>query len=235
MTWAVRSVRRPVFPAHHERMVPATIAVVNRDTLTITDNRTGATFEIPISHGAIRASELAAGLNGEHAVGSRDLRPRIRQHRRLPQRDHQHPRRHRRAPASRVSDRGVGRAFDVSGARLPADPGRAAHQHRIRPLAAGDRHPQGRPREREELHPGVPVRRAPDDDARVIGQRAVHLLRRRRRCSQRGGATAPDRADPRQAADDGGVGVSPRRGPARTWARATSSATSGTCSRCCSA
>lgn len=37
---------------------------MNRDSLTITDNRTGASFEVPIENGAIRSADLTAGLNG---------------------------------------------------------------------------------------------------------------------------------------------------------------------------
>jgi citrate synthase len=45
-------------------MLPATMNVVSTDTLTVTDNRTGRTFEIPIENGAIRTAELTAALNG---------------------------------------------------------------------------------------------------------------------------------------------------------------------------
>ena len=37
---------------------------MSRETLTVTDNRTGNSFDVAIADGAIRASELAAGLDG---------------------------------------------------------------------------------------------------------------------------------------------------------------------------
>jgi citrate synthase len=51
-------------------MVPATIQGVKRDSLTVTDNRTGASFEVGIEHGVVRATELTAGLgaNGSGVV-----------------------------------------------------------------------------------------------------------------------------------------------------------------------
>jgi len=46
----------PVQPATQTRNPEASTA--SRDTLTITDNRTGKTYEIPITHGTIRATDL---------------------------------------------------------------------------------------------------------------------------------------------------------------------------------
>jgi citrate synthase len=42
---------------------------MSRETLTVTDNRTGSSFEVSIEGGTIRASELTAGLNGGSALG----------------------------------------------------------------------------------------------------------------------------------------------------------------------
>jgi citrate synthase len=45
-------------------MLPATMHAVSPDTVTVTDNRTGRSFQVPIEQGAIRAAELTVGLNG---------------------------------------------------------------------------------------------------------------------------------------------------------------------------
>ena len=50
-------------------MVPATIRAVRQNSLTITDNRTGATYDVAIEHGAIRAIELTAGLQDGDGKG----------------------------------------------------------------------------------------------------------------------------------------------------------------------
>jgi citrate synthase len=42
---------------------------MSRSTLTVTDNRTGESFEIPIEHGAIRASELTSRFDGSSGPG----------------------------------------------------------------------------------------------------------------------------------------------------------------------
>src|SRR4029079_10055837 len=43
---------------NHSAAAPPRGAVMAKDTLTVTDNRTGKTYEIPIEHGTIRALDL---------------------------------------------------------------------------------------------------------------------------------------------------------------------------------
>jgi citrate synthase len=42
---------------------------MSRSTLTVTDNRTGETFEVPIEHGAVRAADLTGPLATDHGPG----------------------------------------------------------------------------------------------------------------------------------------------------------------------
>src|SRR6266571_1657122 len=78
-----------------------------RDTLTVTDNRTGATYELPVSDGTVRALELSGGCLLAHqwraalaraarALGARghDSHVRAREHQGL----------HARLPLRRESD-----------------------------------------------------------------------------------------------------------------------------------
>jgi hypothetical protein len=44
--------------AGHENRVPSREACLSKDTLTITDNRTGKTYEVPIQDGTIKAMDL---------------------------------------------------------------------------------------------------------------------------------------------------------------------------------
>ena len=70
---------------------------------------------------------------------------------------------HPRVP--RLPDRAAGGAVDLPRGRLPADPRRAAHPGAARRVDARDHDPHVRARERQELHAGLPLRRAPDGDA----------------------------------------------------------------------
>ena len=42
---------------------------MSRDTLTVTDNRTGESFDVPIEHGAIRAADITARYATDHGPG----------------------------------------------------------------------------------------------------------------------------------------------------------------------
>ena len=42
-----------------------------KDTLTVTDNRTGKTYELPVTDGTIRATDLRQIRTGADLVGSR--------------------------------------------------------------------------------------------------------------------------------------------------------------------
>ncbi len=62
------------------------------ETLTVTDNRTGKTFEIPITDGTVRAIDLRQIKVDDRRLRADDLRPGVHQHRVVPLGDHLHRR-----------------------------------------------------------------------------------------------------------------------------------------------
>ena len=99
-------------------------------------------------------------------------------------RDHLHRRRQGHPRVPRLSDRAARRAVDLPRGRLPARPRRAADPGAARRVDARDHDPHVRARERQELHAGLPLRRAPDGDAARLGRRALDLLSGRQRRSR---------------------------------------------------
>ncbi len=63
------------------------------ETLTITDNRTGKTYELPIQNGTVRAMDLRQIKVVAGRLRDDDLRSGVHEHRRLPERDHLYRRR----------------------------------------------------------------------------------------------------------------------------------------------
>ena len=105
------------------RESPPTMA----DTLTVTDNRTGKQYQIPIKDGVIRATDLRQIKNGRRRRGPDDLRPGVHEHRGVPQPDHLHRRRQGHPRVSRLPDRAAGREVHVPGNGVPDHLRRAAH------------------------------------------------------------------------------------------------------------
>ena len=62
----------------------------HRDTLSITDNRTGKTYEVPITHGTIRANDLRQIRLDPADFGMISYDPGFQQHRLVYQPDHVH-------------------------------------------------------------------------------------------------------------------------------------------------
>ena len=146
------------------------------DTLTVTDNRTGLTYELPIEDGAIRAPDLRQIKVSDDDFGLMSYDPAflntascrsaityIDGDRGIL--------RYRGYPIEQLAEHG-----DVPRDRVPADPRRAADRGRARGVDARDHLPHARPREREVADGGLPLRRAPDGDARQRAGRAVDLL-----------------------------------------------------------
>ena len=146
------------------------------DSLTITDNRTGKTYEVPIEDGTVRATALRDIKVNEDDFGVMSYDPAFMNTASCRSRDHVPRRRGRRPGVPRVSDRAARRALDVSRGRLSAGPRRAAQPEAARRVDAPDHDPHVRARERQELHAGLPLRRAPDGHAARLGRRAVDVL-----------------------------------------------------------
>ena len=107
---------------------PGNGATAGSDTLTVTDNRTGTSYELPITDGTVRAMDLRQIKVDERRLRADGLRPGVHEHRVVSQLDHLHRRRRRHPPAPRLSDRAALRALDLPRGRLPADQRRAAER-----------------------------------------------------------------------------------------------------------
>ena len=150
-----------------------------KDTLTITDNRTGKTYEVPITDGTIRATDLRQIKVAEDDFGMMTYDPAfmntaacrsaityidgdrgILRYRGLP-------------------DRAAGGAGLLPRGGLPAGRGRAAHPGAADQVGRDDQVPHLRPHQHHQVSGRVPLRRPPDGHAARSGRRALHLLSRR--------------------------------------------------------
>ncbi len=206
-------------------------AATGSESLTVTDNRTGETYELA-GRRRDRARDGPApdqGLRGR--IRADVLRPGLHQHRLVPLGDHLHRRRGGDPPAPRLLDRAALRALHLPRGRLPAGLRRAAHRAAARALDLRHHPPHLRPRGPQALLRGLPLRRPPDGDAARGGRGALDLLpgreadRRPRRALHGGGA-----AD-RQGADPGRLLLPPQHGAALRPTRTTTSASPRTSSR----
>ena len=184
------------------------------DTLTITDNRTGKTYEVPVEDGTVRATALRDIKVNEDDFGVMSYDPAFMNTASCRSADHLPRRRGRGARVPRLSDRAAGRAVDLPRGRLPARPRRAAQPGPARRVDAPDHDPHVRARERQELHAGLPLRRAPDGDAARVDRRALDVLPRRERDPRRGAPLPPHDPADREDADAGGVRLPARDGAA---------------------
>ena len=184
------------------------------DTLSVTDNRTGKTYEIPIEDGTIRAPALREIKVDEDDFGLMTYDPAFMNTASCRSAITYLDGDARRARVPRLPDRAAGRAVDLPRGRLPADPRRAADAGRARRVDAPGDDPHVRARERQGVHAGLPLRRPPDGHARGLGRRALDLLSRRLEDQGRGDPLRADRPARGQDADAGGVLVPPQHGPA---------------------
>ena len=107
---------------------PRGAGVAAQDTLTITDNRTGKTYEVPIEDGTIRATELRKIKTGEDDFGIMTYDPAYMNTASCRVRDHVHRWRQGHPQVPRIPDRAARREVELPGGRLPTDPRRAFPQ-----------------------------------------------------------------------------------------------------------
>ena len=184
------------------------------DTLTITDNRTGHEYTLPITDGTIRATDLQQIARRGRRRRADGLRPGIPQHGVLPQRDHVHRRRRGDPALPGVSDRAARGGRDVPRDGLPPARRRAPERRAAPPVGGGRPLPHVRPHERPEVPRGLPVRRAPDGDAARSGRRPVDLLSGREGHRRSGRALPPARPADGEAPDHRGLRLPARARPA---------------------
>ena len=190
-----------------------------RDTLTVTDNRTGKSYELEITDETVQAMDLRQIKVNEDDFGMMAYDPAftntascrsaityidgeagILQHRGI--------------PIEQLCEKST-----LPRGRLPADLRRAADRAPARALDLRHHPPHLRPRGHQAVPDRLPLRRPPDGDAARRGRRALDLLpgreaHRRHRGALHGG----DPAD-RQDADAGGVRLPPQHGAALRLSR----------------
>ena len=184
------------------------------ESLTVRDNRTGQEYDVPITDGTIKAADIGTDQGRRRRARPRRLRPRLRQHRLVPQRRHLHRRREGDPRVPRLPHRAARREVQLPRGRLPARARHAADQGGVRRLGARDHLPHVRPRERQGVHAGLPLRRPPDGDADGVGRRPVDVLPRRPQHQRRRQPAHADRADDREDADPRRLVVPARAGQA---------------------
>ena len=143
----------------------------------------------------LRSDDVRPGLHGDGVVSLGD---------------HLHRRRQGHPRVPRLSDRAAGREVQLPRGRLPADPRRAADPGPARGVGSPDHDPHVRARERQGVHAGLPLRRAPDGDAAGVGRRAVDLLSGGGGDQGSGRPLHPGHPAAGQDADAGGVLLSPQ-------------------------
>ena len=81
---------------------------MDKETLTITDNRTNKTYTIPLDKGNIRTMDLRQIKKDAEDFGVMGVRPRVHEHGVVPEQNHVHRRRQRRFAVPRAIHRGTG-------------------------------------------------------------------------------------------------------------------------------
>ena len=172
-----------------------------RDALSITDRRTGKVYEVPIVNGTVRAMDLRQIKTGPDDFGLMSYDPAFLNTASCTSRITLHRRRQGDPPLPRLSDRGPGGEVHVPRGRLPAPLRRAAEPQAVRGVGPRDHVPHHDPREPEEGHGRVQLRRAPDGHADRHRRRHVDLLSRGARRPRPGRADQADPPPDRQDAD----------------------------------
>ena len=153
------------------------------ETLTITDNRTGKTYELPIEHGTIKAIDLRKIKTDPRRVRPDGIRSWLHEHRGLQEPHHLHRRRARHSALSGLSHRATGRALELPRGGLPALLRRAAHARPARRFRGHRAQPHHHPRADQEVHRRLSPRFAPDGRVPLHRRRACPPSTKRARTS----------------------------------------------------
>ena len=189
------------------------------DTLTITDNRTGKKYELPIQDGTIRAMDLRQIKTGTDDFGLMTYDPAFMNTANCRSAHHLHRRRQGHPALPRLSDRAARRGKRLPRNRLPDPVRRAADRGAAAGVDAGNHAPHDAPREHQEADGGLPVRRAPDGDLPQHRRRDVRLLSRRQEHLRQVVAAAADAPADRQGAEHRRLGLPPQHRPALRLSR----------------
>ena len=194
---------------------------MGRNTLTVTDNRTGKSYELPILYGtyptygaAINATDLRQIKVSADDFGLMTYDPAFGNTAACRSRITHHRRRAGDPPVQGLPDRATGREVQLPGDRLPGPARRAAHAEPARRVDLRDHPPHDDPREHQEVPGRLPPRRPSHGHAGGHGGRAVHVLSGGQGYPRSGGAPEADRPADRQDADDRGLRLPAQPRPA---------------------
>jgi citrate synthase len=177
-----------------------------KDFLTITDNRTGKVYEVPIENGTVKAPDLRKIKTGPDDFGLMTYDPAFMNTASC-------KRRSRSSTATRGSSSTAATRSSSWPRRplprdgLPRPERRAADEGAVRRVGARDHRPHHGPRERHEPHGGLPLRRPPDGHARLLGGGALHLLPRGAQRPRPARTGTADRPPHRQDPDPRGLRI----------------------------
>ena len=160
-----------------------TPTATRRDTLTITDNRNGQQYEVPIKNDTIRADRSAQDQDQRIRFRDDELRSVVREYGVLHQQDHLHRWRQGHPALPRLFDRRTGGKKHLSRDGLPDSLRRTSHESAAGGLDLPHHAPHVHPREHQEISGWLSLRRPSDGHADLDGGRAFHFLSRTRRIS----------------------------------------------------
>ena len=202
------------------------------DTLTVTDNRTGQTYELA-DHGRHRPRHGPPPDQGRRRrLRPDDLRPGVHEHRVVPLGDHLHRRRRGHPRVPRLPDRAARRAVDLPRGRLPARPRRAADPERSSTSGSHEITIHTFVHENvKDFMQGFRYDAHPMGMLLGVGRRAVDLLPGRQGHPRRAEPPHPDDPADREDADARGVRLPALAGPAVRLSRQRPAATRATSSR----
>ena len=188
---------------------PRRSRLVAKETLTITDNRTGRTYEVPIEDETIRATDLRQIKVKDDDFGLMTYDPAFMNTAACRSAityidGDKGILRYRGYPIEQLAER----ATFLEVAYL-LERGRAADQGPARRVDGDDQVPHLRPHQHHQVPRGVPLRRAPDGHAAGRGRRAVDLLSRRQEHPRPGQSLPPAGAAAGQGADHRRLRVPP--------------------------
>ena len=184
------------------------------DSLTITDNRTGKTYEVPIEDGTVRATALRDIKVNESDFGVMSYDPAFMNtascRSAITYLDGEAGvLEYRGYPIEQLAEHST--YLEVAYLLVHGELPNAAAARRV---DARDHDAHVRPRERAQLHAGLPLRRAPDGDAAGVGRRALDVLSGREQDQGPGDPLPADHPADREDADAGGVRLPPQHGAA---------------------
>ena len=195
------------------------VAQDGHGTLSVTDNRTGRSYEIEITDGTVRSTDFRQIKVADDDFGLMTYDPAYMNTASCRSEitfldGEAGVLEYRGYPIEQLAEQStyLEVAYLLVHGELPTS-------QAARGVDRRDHDPHLRARERQGLHAGLPPRRPPDGDAARLGRRAVDLLSRRQRHQGSGEPPHPDHPAHRQDADARRLRLPPQHGDALRLSR----------------